>query len=146
MGKVEIADLVKTQNSIKLWQKKIALKTLNFLKLKQAISIVLVGDKRIQELNNEYRHKNKITDVLSFGDWQEENFLGEVIICVPQAKRQAKDFGIDLKTEMIRLLVHGILHLAGYDHEKSKKEEKIMFGLQDQILKTVAGIKTVENL
>lgn len=146
MEKVEITDLLKTQSSIKLWQKKIALKTLKFLNLKQLVSIVLVGDKRIQELNKEYRHKNKVTDVLSFGDWQEEDFLGEVIICVPQAKRQAKEFGIDFKSEMARLLIHGILHLAGYDHEKSKKEEKIMFGLQDQILKKVAGIKTVENL
>ena len=109
------------------------------LTIKKNVSIVLVKDKKIQELNKIYRKKNKVTDVLSFGDWDDKNFLGEVIICLPQAQRQAKKYGTLLKQELTRLLAHGILHLAGFDHEKSKSEEKKMFKLQEEMLCSISA-------
>lgn len=120
--------------------KKVARYCLKKLKIKKDISLVLVGNKKIQELNKIYRHKNKVTDVLSFGDWQDKKFLGEVFICLPQAQRQAKKYDAALKQELARLLAHGILHLAGFDHEKSKKEEKKMSAAQNKILKKICSI------
>lgn len=120
--------------------KKAANHCLKKLAIKKDISIVLVNDKKIQELNKIYRKKNKVTDVLSFGDWNDKEFLGEVIICLPQAKQQAKKFGTSLKQELTRLLIHGILHLAGFDHEKSKSEEKKMFKLQEEIIEKICSI------
>ncbi|MEK9183405.1 MAG: rRNA maturation RNase YbeY [Patescibacteria group bacterium] len=120
--------------------KKVASYCLKKLVIKKNISVVLVNDEKIQELNKIYRKKNKVTDVLSFGDWNDKDFLGEVIICLPQAKRQAKKYGTNLKQELTRLLAHGILHLAGLDHERSKTEETKMFKLQEQIIEKICSI------
>jgi len=93
------------------------------------ISLAFVDDSEIKKLNNRYRRKNKITDVLSFAMEDEENF-GEIVIAVGQTKRQA-DSG--LKYEILKLFLHGFLHLLGYDHEVLKQaiemekiEEKIL--------------------
>jgi len=102
-------------------------------KIKKTISIALVTDKEIKEYNRVYRNKNKITDVLSFildendpssksGD--EADVLGEVIISLEQAKQQAKQNKKSIKSELQWLTVHGILHLLGFDHERSKAEEE----------------------
>lgn len=125
--------------SLNFFLKKVANYCLEKLAIKKNVSIVLVADKKIQELNKIYRKKNKITDVLSFGDWNDKNFLGEVIICLPQAKRQAKKYKTNLKQELTRLLIHGILHLAGFDHEKSKQEEKKMFKLQEKMICSISA-------
>ena len=123
--------------SLNFFLKKAAGACLKKLGIKQDLSLVLVGDKRIKELNKIYRRKNKVTDVLSFGDWDDKKFLGEVFICLPQAKRQAKKYGATLKRELTRLLAHGLLHLAGFDHEKTKQEEKEMLGKQEKIIKAI---------
>ncbi len=123
--------------SLNFFLKKVAGACLKKLAIKKNISIVLVADKKIQELNKIYRQKNKVTDVLSFGDWDDKKFLGEVFICLSQAKRQAKKYGTTLKQELTRLLVHGLLHLAGFDHEKTKQEEKEMLGKQEKIIKAI---------
>ena len=125
--------------SLDFFLSKVAGYCLKKLTIKKNVSIVLVKDKKIQELNKIYRKKNKVTDVLSFGDWDDKNFLGEVIICLPQAQRQAKKYGTLLKQELTRLLVQGILHLAGLDHEKSKQEEKKMFKLQEEMLCSISA-------
>lgn len=96
------------------------------------ISLVLVGDAKMTELNKKYRGKNSTTDVLSFEE------LNEIFICLPQAKRQAKLLKTGLKTELTRLLVHGIVHLNGYDHEKSKADAKRMFVVEEKILKKLS--------
>ncbi|MBA7596479.1 Endoribonuclease YbeY [subsurface metagenome] len=83
------------------------------------LSIVLVGQGRIRELNKKYRGKNKTTDVLSF----QYDELGEVIICLREVKKNAKKFGSTYKKELARILIHGILHILGYDHEKMKEKE-----------------------
>ena len=95
---------------------------INRFKLKKQISIALVGEKEIKDLNRLYRHKNKITDVLSF-EIKSDYILGEVLICIDQAYRQAKAHKRTAKAELQLLTVHGILHLLGYDHEKSSQEQ-----------------------
>jgi len=87
------------------------------------LSIVLVGQKRIKELNKRYRRKNRPTDVLAFED--KEN-LGEIVICPAEIKKNAKKFNSTFKKELNRVLIHGILHLLGYDHESGPKKAKIM--------------------
>ena len=90
-------------------------------KLKKQISIALVNEQQIKGLNRVYRKKNKITDVLSFV-MDNDYILGEVLICLDQARRQAKEKKNTQKAELQLLTVHGILHLLGYDHEKNTKE------------------------
>ena len=91
----------------------------------ETLSLAFVGKEEIKKLNKKFRKKNKATDVLSF-KLNEGNSLGEIIICPEVVKENAKKYGVDFKKEMIKVFVHGILHLLGYDHEKSKKEAKIM--------------------
>lgn len=104
------------------------------------VGVVFVSDREMIRLNTAHRGKRKTTDVLSFGNdgsWAEageHGFLGDIIISVPQAARQAEKAGKPLRNELALLLVHGTLHLLGYDHE-TVKDEKVMFGLQKRILK-----------
>jgi len=74
------------------------------------VSIVLVGEKRIRTLNRKYRKKDKVTDVLSFGDG-----LNEIVICLSRVKEQAK---ISFKKELAQVLVHGLLHVLGHKHSE----------------------------
>lgn len=99
------------------------------------VSLLICGDARIRELNREHRNKDKVTDVLSFPSLEnlrkdrsvhKELFLGDLAICHQQTKRQAKTFNISYFDEFIHLFFHGVIHLMGYDHELSPKEEKIM--------------------
>jgi probable rRNA maturation factor len=107
------------------------------------LSIVLTNDSEVRALNKTYRKKNKTTDVLSFPLLEgmklktatgEAVLLGDVVISLPQARRQAVQQGKRLSQELALLLVHGILHLLGYDHV-TKAQEKKMFGLQDRLLR-----------
>jgi probable rRNA maturation factor len=97
----------------------------------EELSLFLVGDGEIRELNRAYRGKDRPTDVLSFS-LREGRFgeitpaLGDVVISLDTAARQAEERGLGLGEEVDRLLVHGILHLAGYDHEISPREERRM--------------------
>jgi probable rRNA maturation factor len=84
------------------------------------LSIALVGQKKIRELNKNYRKKDKATDVLSF----EYDSLGEIIICPEVVRKNAKEFNSTFKKELTRVLIHGILHLLGYDHNKNITEAK----------------------
>ncbi|MDD4902573.1 MAG: rRNA maturation RNase YbeY [Patescibacteria group bacterium] len=82
------------------------------------VSIAFIGDQKMRELNRRYRKKNCPTDVLSFAG--EDDFLGEVIISPAQIKRQAGENGNSFQSELIFILVHGLLHLSGYDDETEK--------------------------
>ena len=86
------------------------------------LSIALVGEVRIRELNRKYKKKDKITDVLSF----QYNNSGEIVICLKKIKENAKEFKVSFRYELVRILIHGILHTLGYNHEKSKKEAEKM--------------------
>ena len=103
-------------------------------KIKKEISISLLSPVEIKKLNKVYRHKDKVTDVLSFTLGQ-DNLLGEVLLCVAQAKKQAKASGHSLKREIQILTIHGILHLLGYDHERSEKEYLKQTKMETDILK-----------
>jgi len=99
--------------------KKTAEKFLKFYKkANKEVSIVFVGDSTIRRLNKIYRGKNKITDILSFEG--EDDFLGEIIIDYSQIKRQAKILGNSIKNELIFILVHGLLHLVGYNDDTER--------------------------
>lgn len=103
------------------------------LKRNGNIELVLVDDKVIQELNREYREKNKPTDVISFAylevtDYKKEKgdvIVGDIFISVDTAKRQAKKKGHGLKKEMEILFVHGMLHCFGFDHKNDKQEAEM---------------------
>lgn len=101
--------------------------------LKKSISLALVSEQEIQNLNKVYRHKNKVTDVLSFNIDSPEN-LGEIVICLEKAKAQALEHKVSLITELQLLTTHGILHLLGYDHELSEAEYLRQEKEQEKIL------------
>lgn len=103
------------------------------------MTLTLCGKTRIRTLNRQYRQKDKITDVLSFPVHEnlrpdkknrQKNLahldLGDLVICREKAFSQAKEFEITYEQEIVHLAVHGFLHLLGFDHEISPKEEKIM--------------------
>jgi probable rRNA maturation factor len=86
----------------------------------EELSIAFVDDESMRELNRKFRRKNKTTDVLTFpGDGP---LLGEIVVSVDQARRQATDEKHSLATEVRYLILHGILHAMGYDHEKDNGE------------------------
>ncbi|MDQ0269493.1 rRNA maturation RNase YbeY [Cytobacillus purgationiresistens] len=109
------------------------------------VSVTFVDNDRIQEINREYRDKDRPTDVISFA--MEElgegevalsgldlpRVLGDIIISIPKAREQADEYGHSFMRELGFLALHGFLHLLGYDHETAE-EEKIMFSRQKDIL------------
>ena len=91
------------------------------------LSVLLTTDEEIASLNEQYRNKPNPTDVLSFsqleGEVTESNLLGDVVISVETALKQAAELQVTLDEELVRLLIHGTLHLLGYDHEGVTEEE-----------------------
>jgi len=83
-----------------------------------------VSEQEIRKLNYRYRGKNKETDVLSFL-LNESPLIGQIVICYTRAKKQAIEYGETIDEEIIRLLIHGITHLYGYDHESVFEENKM---------------------
>jgi probable rRNA maturation factor len=103
-----------------------------------AVTIRITDDDEIQNLNRDYRGFDIVTDVLSFlGDFNDpdlgSHYLGDIVISYPQAKRQANDRGHDPVEELQLLVVHGLLHLLGYDHAEIEDKNR-MWILQNQIL------------
>lgn len=106
------------------------------------VSISLITDEEIHKLNRDYRGKDAPTDVLSFALRDEDSvlqeageleLLGDILISVPTASRQAEEYGHSLERELAFLAVHGFLHLLGYDHAATEQEQE-MFGIQERIL------------
>ncbi len=89
-----------------------------------SLSLRIVSDRTMRALNRKYRGKDKATDVLSF-PMRERELLGDIVISVDTAKRQAKAYDAPLERELERLLIHGILHLLGHDHEKASERKKM---------------------
>lgn len=103
-------------------------------------NVILVSEDKIHEINKEYRGIDRPTDVISFAlednkDIEYDNYrlLGDIYICDKKVLDQAKEYGHSVKRELSFLAVHGLLHLLGYDHMKPE-DEKVMFGLQEEIL------------
>lgn len=133
---------------------------LDFEKVEQGcdVCIILTDDESIRELNLEHREIDRATDVLSFpmltlspGEKIEVNpleldaetgtvMLGDIVISLERAKAQAEEYGHSEEREVSFLVVHGILHLLGYDHELSEEDEKLHFGRQEEILESM-GIR-----
>lgn len=111
------------------------------------LSLDLVGDGRMRRLNSQYRKKDRTTDVLAFAMRESASpvsaLLGDVVISVPTAQRQAKEGGRSLSEELAWLLVHGVLHLCGYDHERSETEARRMKRREQAILRTLRPVPTV---
>lgn len=107
------------------------------------VSVTLVDNARIRELNREFREIDKETDVLSFPMGDEDGFdvdpgtnailLGDIVISVEKAKAQSEEYGHSFKREMAFLLTHSLFHLLGYDH-MTPEEEKEMFAKQEKVL------------
>ncbi len=119
--------------------KKLIRDIFKFDKSKTIMNIIFVNDDEIHKINKDYRNIDRVTDVISFALNDEKDFLikteeiGDIFICIDQAKRQANDYGHSLDREIGFLSVHGYLHLNGYDH-MNKEDEEIMFKKQDEIL------------
>ena len=111
------------------------------LELKEAIfNIIFVSNEEIHNINREYRHTDRVTDVISFAlednkDITYDNFrlLGDIYIAIDVAYEQAKEYNHSKEREVCFLATHGLLHLLGYDHMK-ESDEKIMFGKQEELL------------
>lgn len=119
------------------------------------LSILVCGDRRTRSINRLHRGKDRTTDVLSFPvqnnlkrgkgkwDWAAPGtlLLGDIVLCLPQAQRQAKRFGIGLEEELVHLFFHGFLHVLGHDHELSRADEKHMQGQEDLLLEEFSRLK-----
>ena len=104
------------------------------------VNIIIVDNKRIKEINKEYRNIDRETDVISFALEDDDTFielpirvLGDIYISIDKVKSQASDYGHSEIREICFLVVHGILHLLGYDH-MNIADELVMFSKQDKIL------------
>lgn len=144
---LDFSSKVKGLTSYKKVYKDIVKEAMNLLKLsfKPIISVAIIDEELIHQINRDYRGVDRVTDVISFAFFdnvpnREELFasksdldLGEIYICYEKAKTQALEYGHSLEREMAFLFTHGLLHLLGYDH-MNEEEEKEMFLLQDKIL------------
>jgi probable rRNA maturation factor len=103
-------------------------------------SIIFIDDEKMHELNKTYRGIDRTTDVLSFAYEDNETLksdyrmLGEIFVSIPKMEGQALEYGHSTTRELSFLVVHGILHLLGYDHTLGEKEEKEMFSRQELVL------------
>ncbi|MCE3010426.1 MAG: rRNA maturation RNase YbeY [Proteobacteria bacterium] len=103
----------------------------NKSELQKELTLIFFSEKKARELNLQYRQKDYATDVLSFeGD---EFSLGELVFCEKVILRQAREHGLRPHQEWAYLLIHGVLHLLGYDHELKKVEARKMFKIQDEV-------------
>lgn len=116
---------------------------------KSELSLELIGDARIRRLNREYRKQDRATDVLAFpireaivpqGKGHTTNMLGDVVISLPTALRQAREAGRSIDVELATLLIHGVLHLCGHDHERSPREAVRMSRREQKVLQMISPV------
>lgn len=99
--------------------------------LQKNLSLVFLNQVAAKKINREFRGKNYATDVLSFASLSVDS-LGELILCPQVLQKQSKEHDLSFQSELGYMVLHGILHLKGYDHEMSEKEARIMFQIQDE--------------
>lgn len=104
-------------------------------------NVIIVDNKKIHEINKEYRGIDRETDVISFALEDDKSFnrsdfriLGDIYISLDKVISQSEEYGHSFKRELFFLALHGLLHLLGYDHMK-EEDEKVMFGKQEEVLK-----------
>lgn len=124
---------------------------LRAMKLESAeLSVLLCDDATIHELNRDYREKDQPTDVLAFAMREGEGgplhpeILGDVVISIDTARRQASERGVAIVAEATFLLAHGLLHLLGYDHQ-TDQELRVMMALTDGLCAAARGRRVVDN-
>ena len=124
---------------IKKTVRKVVSAVLDFenVKTDSQVSVTFVDNKKIRELNREFRNIDRETDVLSFPSGEENGFLGDMAISLEKAEEQRKEYGHSFEREVAFLTAHSMLHLLGYDHIE-KDEEKIMVKKQEEILKKLS--------
>ncbi len=113
---------------------------------KKSFAVAFVSDRKMRELNRDFRGKNKTTDVLSFPFEPDEfdetdNFLGDIVISAEQAARQASENNLEIEIEIKQLILHGVLHLCGYDHETDDGE----MNERELVLRDKLGIDKVKK-
>lgn len=99
---------------------------------KQELVLVFVNPQQMKKMNTRYRGKKYVTDVLSFSS-KDPQIFGELVICLEKIRSQSKEHRMTFKQELAYMIIHGVLHLAGMDHETSESDAKKMFALQDRI-------------
>ncbi len=124
---------------VKFLVQKKALKNVKKLR-KSEVTLVFISAVRMKAMNFKYREKNYATDILSFEPSSADS-LGDLILCPSVLKKQAKQNGHSFDYEILYMLIHGLLHLLGYDHEISLAAEKKMFGLQDRLFSQLTEAK-----
>jgi len=109
---------------------------------KVSLTLILCDNQKIQEVNKNFRKKDYPTDVISFA-YRDEPFpvggkelepLGDVYLSLDKALEQSIEYKVSFDDELIRLIVHSLCHLVGFDHERSKKDEKIMHAKEDEVI------------
>ncbi len=116
------------------------------------LSLMLVNDARIRELNRDYLGKDRPTNVISFslseGAFGQVNpgVLGDVVVSVETAAREAEAAGISVRDAVLNLVLHGILHLTGYDHEKVRGRARVMSAVQEAIFFEIRGYRLAVKL
>ena len=114
-------------------QELLARKVLSKAQSNLELTIVFLNQAPAKKLNLSFRKKNYATDVLSFPGDEALGILGELILCPQVLKAQAKEHEMSFHEELGYMVIHGVLHLLGFDHEKTEYQAKKMFRLQDQI-------------
>jgi rRNA maturation RNase YbeY len=134
------------------------------------LSVVIVGDREMRQLNRRFRRKDRPTDVLSFSQLEtvgkrggqirlparlrvsdglpgSSQPLGDVVISVETARRQSKEMGLGLQARLRSLLIHGVLHLLGYEHERSRSNAEVMFAKERALASELdrAGFKRIRS-
>jgi probable rRNA maturation factor len=111
------------------------------------ISVVLCSDPFIRELNGRYRDIDEATDVLSFSQSEgydmgeaEHPVLGDIVVSLEAVRRQAREYGVPFGEELKRVVVHGILHVQGMDHEGNNEEEEPKLKKQEELLRMYSGV------
>ncbi|HNP79308.1 MAG TPA: rRNA maturation RNase YbeY, partial [Candidatus Pacearchaeota archaeon] len=121
---IDIVNLDKDFKVDKKLLESIVRKVLKGEKIKKNIEVAFVKKKEIKALNKKYRRKDKATDVLSFGTI--DDVLPQIVICIEIVKKNAKEDNIPFKQELSKVLIHGILHLMGMNHVKTKEAEEML--------------------
>ncbi len=105
---------------------------------KQNLTVVFLNVGPAKKINFEFRKKKYATDILSFEGVDSATELGELVLCAQVLKRQAKEHGLSFRLELGYMLIHGVLHLLGYDHETNARDAKQMFELQDRLFASLS--------
>jgi len=136
---VTITDRQRLQRVDPRWVAEVAEKALRYLGLQdRELSVLLVSDDEITELNRRWLQRDRPTNVIAFPmDGPQDFVLGDVVISTETAEREAAERGVGLEEHLALLLVHGILHLLGYDHERGGEEELAMRAKEEELLQAI---------